>query len=338
MKLLKSFMGVAAVLMTIGLLASCQNAANPDRVSSVKASDLKESGAKTQVTKEDAEKVVKSIMKEESIVPGLFSVDANASDYSKAGIMMSVARAASGSGSKEAFDDVTKAVTQFTEDLKKKGSATLKVSESETFDAKTNVPNLGLVTEGSASVKANVTVKDNSFVSKEAVQKGDISALKDSLKIDYSVNGSASAKASVRLDIDSSSPIMDAKTNASAKAQIKKVGFKFSKDGTEFSGSYAASVSEAFGMTFKTSDDVGGKIFSTVKVSSKGDAESLKAVVGTAMGSVMTGNFSMSGVDKKALEELLSLEIEVTVCTDDGSVVWSKSFDSLEVYETWCKA
>lgn len=331
MKLLKSFMGVVAALMTIGLLASCQNAANPDSVSSIKASDLKESGAKTQVTKDDAENVVKSIMKAESIVPGLFSVDANASDYSKAGIMMSVARAASGSGSKEAFASVNEAVTQFTKDLNASGSATLKVSESEKFDAKTNVPNLGLVTEGSASVNANVTVKDNSFVSKDST---DLSAILDSVKIDYSVNGSASAKASVRLDIDSSSPIVDAKTNASAKAQIKKVGFKFSKDGTEFSGSYAASVSEAFGMTFKTSDDVGGKIFSTVKVSSKGNAESLKAVVGTAM----TGNFSMSGVDKKALEELLSLEIEVKVCTDDGSVVWSQSFDSLDVYETWCKA
>ena len=335
MKLLKSFMGVAAVLMTIGLLASCQNAANPDSVSSVKASDLNDSGAKTQVTADNAEKVAKSMMGT-SIVPGLFSVEVNAADYSKAGIMMSVARAAS--GSKTPFASVDEAVTQFEKDLKEKGSATLKVSESETFDEKTNVPNLGLVTEGSASVKADVTVSNNSFVSKDAVQKGDISALKDSLKIDYSVNGSASAEASVRLDIDSSSPIMDAKTNASAKAQIKKVGFKFSKDGSEFSGSYAASVSEKFGMTFKTSDDVGGKIFSTVKVSSKGDAESLKAVVGTAMGSVMTGNFSMSGVDKKALEELLSLEIEVKVCTDDGSVVWSKIFDSLDVYETWCKA
>ena len=324
MKLLKSFMGVVAALMTIGLLASCQNPVSP-----VKASDLNDSGAKTQVTKEDAEKVVKSIMKEESIVPGLFSVDANASDYSKAGIMMSVARAASGSGSKEAFASVNEAVTQFSKDLVANGSATLKVSESETFDAKTNVPNLGLVTEGSASVKANVTVKNNSFDPKDST---DLSAIMDSWKIDYSVNGSASAKASVRLDIDSSSPILDAKTNASAKAQIKKVGFKYSsKDGPEFSGSYEASVSEKFGMTFKTSDDVGGKIFSTVKVSSKGDAESLKAVV-------KTGNFSMSGVDKKALEELLSLEIEVTVCTDDGSVVWSKSFDSLDVYETWCKA
>lgn len=328
MKLLKSFMGVVAALMTIGLLASCQNAANPDSVSSVKASDLNDSGAKTQVTADNAEKVAKSMMGT-SIVPGLFSVEVNAADYSKAGIMMSVARAAS--GSKTPFASVDEAVTQFEKDLKEKGSATLKVSESETFDEKTNVPNLGLVTEGSASVKADVTVKNNSFVPKDST---DLSAIMDSFKIDYSVNGSASAKASVRLDIDSSSPILDAKTNASAKAQIKKVGFKVSKDGTEFSGSYAASVSEKFGMTFKTSDDVGGKIFSTVKVSSKGDAESLKAVVGTAM----TGNFSISGVDKKALEELLSLEIEVKVCTDDGSVVWSRSFDSLDVYETWCKA
>lgn len=329
MKLLKSFMGVVAALMTIGLLASCQNAANPDSVSSVKASDLNDSGAKTQVTADNAEKVAKSMMGT-SIVPGLFSVEVNAADYSKAGIMMSVARAAS--GSKTPFASVDEAVTQFEKDLKEKGSATLKVSESETFDEKTNVPNLGLVTEGSASVKADVTVKNNSFVPKDST---DLSAIMDSFKIDYSVNGSASAKASVRLDIDSSSPILDAKTNASAKAQIKKVGFKFSpKDGSEFSGSYAASVSEKFGMTFKTSDDVGGKIFSTVKVSSKGDAESLKAVVKTGMG----GNFSISGVDKKALEELLSLEIEVKVCTDDGSVVWSKSFDSLDVYETWCKA
>lgn len=330
MKLLKSFMGVVAALMTIGLLASCQNAANPDSVSSVKASDLNDSGAKTQVTADNAEKVAKSMMGT-SIVPGLFSVDANPSDYSKAGIMMSVARAAYGSTSKEAFEDVNTAVTQFTKDLNANGSATLKVSESEKFDAKTNVPNLGLVTEGSASVKANVTVKDNSFVPKDST---DLSAIMDSWKIDYSVNGSASAKASVTMDVSSVPTIVDSKTNASAKAQIKKVGFKVSKDGAEFSGSYAASVSEKFGMTFKTSDDVGGKIFSTVKVSSKGNAESLNAVVKTAM----TGNFSMSGVDKKALEELLSLEIEVKVCTDDGSVVWSKNFDSLDVYETWCKA
>lgn len=334
MKLHKLVIGAAAAVLAAGLLVSCQNAANPDKVSSVKASDLKESGAKTQVTADNAEKVAKSIMKEESIVPGLFSVDANASDYSKAGIMMSVARAAYGSTSKEAFDDVNKAVTQFMTDFAEKGSATLKVDESETFDSKTNVPELGLVTEGSASVKANITAKNNSFVSQDAVQRGDFSDLLDSLKIDYSVNGSASAKASVRLDVDSYSPIVDAKTNASAKAQIKKVGFKFSTSGAELSGSYAASVSEAFGMTFKTRDDVGGKIFSTVKVSSKGDAKALSKIATDSYGKP----FKMTGEVKTELNDLLKLEIEVEVCKDDGSVVWSKNFDSVEAYETWIKS
>lgn len=330
MKLHNVFMGAAAVLLTAGLLVSCQNAASPDRVSSVKAGNLKDSGAKTQVTADNAEKVAKSMMGT-SIVPGLFSVEVNAADYSKAGIMMSVARAAS--GSKTPFASVDEAVTQFEKDLKEKGSATLKVSESETFDEKTNVPNLGLVTEGSASVKADVTVSNNSFVSKDAAEKGDLATLLNTMKIDYSVNGSASAKASVTMDVSSVPTIVDSKTNASVKAQIKKFGIKIESGKSELTGSYGASVSGAFGMTFKTKDDVGGKIFSTVKVSSKGDAESLTAVAGSAM----TGKFSMSSVNTKALEELLSLEMEVKVCSDDGKVVWSQKFDSVEAYETWIK-
>jgi len=322
MKLHKTILGAAAALMTIGLLASCQNAASPAKVTNVKAAEL-ECADGTAVTKEQAEDIAKEMLG--GVSGSVLSVkgpELTKVELAKA-IYNVVEAAAATSEDKDPFETITKAIEQFEKDLAANKSATLSLNESVALDEEDE--DFGTI-DGSVSVKASAKATDDSVVLEG--------------KYAYTASGNATFKANVSTKAkEKDAPVTAAKANVISKAEVK--GFSVSvntadllagKDGAmTLKGSAAGSVSTSAGVAFNE-EGVVGKVIVNLKLGAKIDSAKIEDLIKKYM--------SGKDIEEEALklaEDLITASADIAVYTPSNESVFSKSFDSVKAIETWLK-
>lgn len=323
MKLQKTLVGALAALVTFGLLASCQNAASPAKVKSVKASQLT-CAEGTPITADMAETFVQELLGEvTSSIPGL-----SPKKFSNVGIAKSVLTVSADivkatAEEEDPFKAIEDAMEKFADDLEKNNTATLNLDETV---------NLSEVDEESGNLDGKVAVKAKFTVSENVSD--------DKTKMTASANGYGEAKVNVGFKAANpkESPITQAIVNTTAKAEVKK--FSTSVDGEKMlsnpkeaitvKGSAAASDGASAGVAFNV-EGIVGKIIANVKVSAKLESDQLTTLVESAS----SGN--LEAVEKIA-EDMLTLEFDVEVYTPTDEKVFSKSFDSVKTMEEWIVA